>query len=159
MINAKGEVIYTNTEIAYELGLSPATVNAIGRRLFGNGRIPHWTLNDAKLIVEYIKSISVEEDARRLSVLHDAVHDIMGDCKLDDADTRKRMVMTKGESMRKARNRAKMSAAQLSRISGVPATTIYALERGTARNGRIDTIELLADALRISIDEYIGRRR
>ena len=67
------------------------TVNAIGRRLFGNGRIPHWTLNDAKLIVEYIKSISVEEDARRLSVLHDAVHDIMGDCKLDDADTRKRV--------------------------------------------------------------------
>ena len=66
--------------------------------------------------------------------------------------------MTKGESMRKARNRAKMSA-ELSRISGVPTTTIYALERGTARNGRIDTIELLADALRISIDEYIGRRR
>lgn len=69
------------------------------------------------------------------------------------------MVITKGESMRKARNRAKLSAAQLSRISGVPTTTIYALERGTARNGRIDTIELLADALRISIDEYIGRRR
>lgn len=91
MINAKGEVIYTNSEIAYELGLSPATVNAIGKRLFGNGRIPHWTLNDAKLIVEYIKSISVEEDARRLSVLHDAVHEIMGDCKLDDADTRKRV--------------------------------------------------------------------
>ena len=91
MINAKGEVIYTNAEVAYELGLSPATVNAIGRRLFGNGRIPHWTLNDAKLIVEYIKSISVEEDARRLSVLHDAVHEIMGDCKLDDADTRKRV--------------------------------------------------------------------
>ena len=42
------------------------------------------------------------------------------------------MVMTKGESMRKARNRAKLSATQLSRISGVPATTIYALERGTA---------------------------
>jgi DNA-binding CsgD family transcriptional regulator len=37
MINAKGEVIYTNAEIAYELGLSPATVNAIGKRLFGNG--------------------------------------------------------------------------------------------------------------------------
>lgn len=50
MINAKGEVIYTNAEIAYELGLSPATVNAIGRRLFGNGRIPHWTLNDAKTV-------------------------------------------------------------------------------------------------------------
>lgn len=91
MINAKGEVIYTNAEIAYELGISPATVNAVAKRLFGNGRIPHWTLNDAKLIVEYIKSISVEEDARRLSVLHDAVKEIMGDCKLDDADTRKRV--------------------------------------------------------------------
>lgn len=91
MINAKGEVIYTNAEIAYELGISPATVNAVAKRLFGNGRIPHWTLKDAKLIVEYIKSISVEEDARRLSVLHDAVTEIMGDCKLDDADTRKRV--------------------------------------------------------------------
>lgn len=29
MINTKGEWIYTNAEIAYELGLSPATVNAI----------------------------------------------------------------------------------------------------------------------------------
>lgn len=67
--------------------------------------------------------------------------------------------MTRGESMRKARNRAKISATQLSRISGVPKATICALERGTTRNGRIDTIELLADALRISIDEYIGRRR
>lgn len=27
MINAKGEVIYTNAEIAYELGLTPATVS------------------------------------------------------------------------------------------------------------------------------------
>lgn len=69
------------------------------------------------------------------------------------------MVMTRGESMRKARNRAKLSAAQLSRISGVPISTICALECGTTKNGRIDTIELLADALRISIDEYIGRRR
>lgn len=67
--------------------------------------------------------------------------------------------MTRGESMRKARNRAKISATQLSRISGVPVATIYTLERGTTRNGRIDTIELLADALRISIDEYIGHRR
>lgn len=90
MINAKGEVIYTNAEIAYELGLTPATVNAVGKRLFGN-RIPHWTLNDAKLIVEYIKSISVEEDSKRLTALHNVIQDIMGDCKLDDADTKKRI--------------------------------------------------------------------
>lgn len=90
MINAKGEVIYTNAEIAYELGLTPATVNAVGKRLFGY-RIPHWTLNDAKLIVEYIKFISVEEDSKRLAALHDVITGIMEDCKLDDDDTRKRV--------------------------------------------------------------------
>lgn len=41
----------------------------------------------------------------------------------------------------------------------VEQSTICALECGTTKNGRIDTIALLADALRISIDEYIGRRR
>lgn len=91
MINSKGEIIYTNAEIAYELGLSPATVNAVGKRLYGNGKIPHWTLTDAQRIVEYIKSISVEEDSKRLAVLHDMVQNVMGDTKLDDADTRKRV--------------------------------------------------------------------
>ena len=90
MINAKGETIYTNAEIAYELGLSPSTVNACAKRLFGNCT-PHWNLNQAKLIVEYIKSISVEEDAKRLSILHNMVVDVMGEgFSLDDADTRKR---------------------------------------------------------------------
>lgn len=78
MINAKGETIYTSAEIAYELGLSPATINAVARRLWGGGRAAHWTLNDVKLIVEYIKSISVEEDAKRLAILHNTVNDIIG---------------------------------------------------------------------------------
>lgn len=89
MINAKGEIIYTSAEIAYELGISPATVNAVGKRLFGGGRVPHWTINDAKLICEYIKSISIEEDAKRLATLHEVVESIMGGKKLDDAETRK----------------------------------------------------------------------
>lgn len=72
MINAKGEWIYTNAEIAYELGLSPATINAIGKRLYGN-RIAHWTITDVQRIVEYIKSISVEEDAKRLALLREVV--------------------------------------------------------------------------------------
>ena len=92
MINAKGETIYTNAEIAYEMGLSPATINAVGKRLFGGGRVPHWTLNDARLIVEYIKSISVEEDAKRLTVLHDMVEGVMqGTEKMTDEETRKRV--------------------------------------------------------------------
>lgn len=90
MINAKGETIYTSAEIAYELGISPATVSAVGKRLFGGGRIPHWTLNDARLICEYVKS-SVEEDAKRLAILHDAVKDIFGDTKLDDVETKRRV--------------------------------------------------------------------
>lgn len=91
MINAKGETIYTSSEIAYELGISPATVNAVGRRIFGSGRIQHWTLNDVKLIVKYIRSISVEEDAKRLAVLHDTVDSIMGGAKLNDSETKQRI--------------------------------------------------------------------
>lgn len=91
MINSKGETIYTNAEIAYELGLSPATVNACAKRLFGHGCVPHWNLNQAKLIVEYVKSISVEEDAKRLAILHDMVVEVMGnEIALDDQETRKR---------------------------------------------------------------------
>lgn len=90
MINAKGETIYTSAEIAYELGLSPATINAVGRRLFGN-RIAHWTLTDVKLIVQYVKSIQVEEQSKRLEALHQVVESIMGDQKLDDAETKKRV--------------------------------------------------------------------
>lgn len=91
MINSKGEQIYTNAEIAYELGISPSTVNAVGKRLFGGGRIEHWTLNDAKLICKYIKSISVEEDYQRLSALHQVVRDVFGDEKLDDEETKKQV--------------------------------------------------------------------
>lgn len=82
MINTKGEWIYTNAEIAYELGLSPATVNAIGKRLYGN-KIPHWTILEVQRIIEYIKSISVEEDAKRLNLLHETVVNC-GFEKLDD---------------------------------------------------------------------------
>lgn len=72
MINTKGEWIYTNAEIAYELGLSPATINSIGKKLYGV-RVPHWTIKEVKMICEYIKSISIEEDAKRLNLLHDTV--------------------------------------------------------------------------------------
>ena len=92
MINAKGEVIYTNAEIGYELGLSPATINAVGKRLFGCGVVPHWNLERVKLIVEYIKSISVEEDAKRLTILHDTIAEIMGGATvMNDEETRKRI--------------------------------------------------------------------
>lgn len=92
MINAKRETIYTNAEIAYEIGLSPATINACAKRLYGGIRIPHWTLTEARRIAEYIRSISVEEDAKRLAVLHETISDVMKGVTLtDDADMRKRV--------------------------------------------------------------------
>ena len=95
MINSKGQTIYTNAEIAYELGISPATVNACAKRLFGTVRIPHWTLNDAKLICQYIKSISFEEDAKRLLALHEMVKEVIGSDKLDDEEKRLRRILIK----------------------------------------------------------------
>lgn len=89
MINSKGETIYTNAEIGYELGLSPATINAIGKRLYGT-KIPHWTLAEVERIVEYIKSISVEEDAKRLLALHDVVEKVMCGKRFDDEEVKER---------------------------------------------------------------------
>ena len=87
MINTKGEWIYTNAEIAYELGLSPATVNAIDKKLYGN-KIPHWTALEVRRIIQYIKSISVEEDEKRLQVLRDIIAE-EGYVKQNDEEVRK----------------------------------------------------------------------
>ena len=89
MINTKGEWIYTNAEIAYELGLTPATVNAIGKKLYGN-KIPHWTIGEVRRIIEYIKSITIEQDEKRLNLLRDTIKDC-GYEKQDDNNLNKRV--------------------------------------------------------------------
>ena len=63
--------------------------------------------------------------------------------------------MTRGETMRWWRKRRKLSQAKLAELSKVSAKTINALELDK-NGGTIDTVELLADALGLSIDEYIG---
>ena len=63
--------------------------------------------------------------------------------------------MTRGEHMRRARQRAGLTQRSLSKISGVHQQTINALENAYTQ-GNISTIETLADALGISVDEYIG---
>lgn len=87
MINTKGEWIYTNAEIAYKLGLSPATINAIGKKLYGN-KIPHWTALEVRRIIEYIKSITVEEDEKRLQVLRDIIAEV-GYTKQDNEEVKR----------------------------------------------------------------------
>lgn len=60
-----------------------------------------------------------------------------------------------GSSMKTARIDAGLSLRKLSEISGINYRLISRYERDEIRP-RIDTAEILADALNISIDEYIG---
>lgn len=66
--------------------------------------------------------------------------------------------MTQGEYMRRARQQAGLTIVQLSELSGVTKKTITDLELGHTSYGRLDNITLLADALGLSIDEYVGHR-
>lgn len=65
-------------------------------------------------------------------------------------------MITIGECMKNARKRARLSRAKLSKISGIGEYVIYNAERDYC-SPRLFTITCLADALKISIDEYIGR--
>lgn len=64
--------------------------------------------------------------------------------------------MTRGEAMRAARKKAGLSIEKLAALAGVERNTVARIER-EEHIGRIDTIELLADVLGLSIDKYIGR--
>jgi DNA-binding XRE family transcriptional regulator len=65
--------------------------------------------------------------------------------------------MTMGEHMRAARKRAGLTRPKLSKLSGVNVQTIYVAENDRCYTSIFNTI-CLADALGISIDEYIGRK-
>ena len=65
--------------------------------------------------------------------------------------------MTRGETMRKWREKRGLTQLELAELSGIHQVTISALEKGRNSGGNLDTIELLADALSLSIDEYVGR--
>lgn len=66
------------------------------------------------------------------------------------------MKVTMGEHMKFARKNAKVSRVKLSEISGIPITTIYNNEHDLCFP-RLFTVMCLADALKIPLDEYIGR--
>ena len=58
--------------------------------------------------------------------------------------------------MRKWREKRGLTQPELAKLSGISQVTISALEIGRNSGGNLDTIELLADALGLSIDEYVG---
>ena len=64
--------------------------------------------------------------------------------------------MTRGETMRMWREKRGLSQLELAELSGIHQVTISALEKGRNSGGNLDTIELLADALGLSIDAYVG---
>ena len=58
--------------------------------------------------------------------------------------------------MRMWREKRGLSQLELAKLSGISQVTISALEKGRNSGGNLDTIELLSDALGLSIDEYVG---
>ena len=66
--------------------------------------------------------------------------------------------MTRGEHMQAARLRAGLTQRQLAGLAGVERVTLARIERGK-HQGHIDTIVFLADALGLTIDEYVGHER
>ena len=63
--------------------------------------------------------------------------------------------MTPGEAMKFSREKAGLSIKELAEISGIAAPLIGRYERDITTPS-LTTVELLADALNISIDEYVG---
>lgn len=63
--------------------------------------------------------------------------------------------MTIGEAMREARKRAGLSQDELATLVGVSQTCLSQYENDMSFP-RIDLVEMLADALGITIDEYVG---
>ena len=63
--------------------------------------------------------------------------------------------MTRGDAMRKARRSRGLSIKDLANAAGVSKGTIQSMETDV-RNPSIVNVELCADALEMSLDEYVG---
>ena len=68
-----------------------------------------------------------------------------------------RVTLTTGDYMRRAREEAKLTQAELADKAGVARGTLARIERGN-QQGTLSTVILLADALGLPLDEYVGRR-
>lgn len=63
--------------------------------------------------------------------------------------------MNRGEYARRARVRAGITIKKLSEMTGIAPNTIIYFEKGRS-DPSINNVEILADALGLSIDDYIG---
>ncbi len=60
--------------------------------------------------------------------------------------------------MRLSREKKGLTIIQLSNASGIAINTISSLERNSRYGGWLITVEILADTLGLSIDEYVGHK-
>jgi hypothetical protein len=73
MINAKGEFLYSCSEIGYALGINPNTVRAGAKRLYGNTFKMEFTIPEAQRIKAYFMSVSPEQEEVRIKTLFEAL--------------------------------------------------------------------------------------
>lgn len=64
---------------------------------------------------------------------------------------------TRGAAMTRARMKEGLSQSELAQLSGVSLTSLARWERDET-NASISSLELVADVLGISIDEYVGHK-
>lgn len=69
------------------LAFLPLQSMRLTKKLYGN-KIPHWTALEVRRIIEYIKSITVEEDEKRLQVLRDIIAEV-GYTKQDNEEVKR----------------------------------------------------------------------
>jgi len=67
--------------------------------------------------------------------------------------------MTLAQNLRRLRNKAKLTQAELAERAAVPQQTVSRLELGAAIDPRYSTLRALADVLDISTDDLAGKSR
>lgn len=63
------------------------------------------------------------------------------------------------ENIRKLRTKKGLSQEKLARLADISTATLVKIEAGTAKEPTITTVTKIADALEVSIDDLIGRKR
>lgn len=63
------------------------------------------------------------------------------------------------ENIKRSRKRKGLTQEKLARLADISNNTLVKIEMGMAKEPTITTIQKLADALGISIDELVGRKR
>jgi len=62
-------------------------------------------------------------------------------------------------NIKKLRKRKKLSQDQLSRVANIPYNTLVKIESGKSSNPTFENLLKIANALDISMDDLVGRRR